>query len=60
MHIYDATNKQGLHVHLSMSDTVTSNYIFVNNIYSGSFIMRFFTEMNQAMEFIHSINLEDD
>jgi hypothetical protein len=60
MHIYDATNKQGLHIHLSMSNTVNSNYIFVHNVFSGMFSMRYFTDLHQAMEFIHSINLEDD
>ena len=54
MHIYDAVTLGGLHVHLSMSENNATCYIFVNDIYANTLTMRFFTDMESAVEFIRS------
>jgi hypothetical protein len=53
MHIYDAVTLTGLQIHLSMSNANTC-YIFVNDIYCDQLTMRFFTNMEAAVEFIRS------
>jgi hypothetical protein len=53
MYIYDAITKTGIQIHLSMSKDNTC-YIFVNDIYNNTLTMKFFTDMESAIEFIHS------
>jgi hypothetical protein len=54
MYTYDAKTKDGLHIHLSMSNNNTC-YIFVNDIFDNTLIMRYFTEMEPALDFIRSL-----
>jgi len=53
MHTYDAITRSGLHIHLSMSDDAC--YIFSRDIYNHELTMKFFTNVNDAMEFIRSL-----
>ena len=53
MHTYDTFTKNGIHVHLSVSNYNTC-YIFVNDIYDNRLTMRYFTDMNSAIAFINT------
>ncbi len=53
MYTYDAFTKTGIQIHLSMSKENTC-YIYVNDIYNNQLTMKFFTDMESAIEFIHS------
>jgi len=53
MYTYDAITKTGIQIHLSMSENNTC-YIFINDIYKDELRMKFFTDMQSAIEFIHS------
>lgn len=53
MYTYDAITKTGIQIHLSMSENNTC-YIFINDIYNNQLRMKFFTDMQSAIEFIHS------
>jgi glutamine synthetase len=60
MYVYDNFTVNGVHIHLSMSESKESNYIFVHNIYENRLTMKYFTRVEDAIEFIHSIRpLED-
>jgi len=54
MHTYDAITQTGLHIHLSMSNYNTC-YIFSRDIYNHVLTMKFFTNVNDALEFIQSL-----
>lgn len=54
MHTYDAITKSGLHIHLSMSNDNTC-YILVHDMYTVSTVLKFFTDMESALSFIHSL-----
>ena len=60
MYIYDNITSEGIHIHLSMSESKDTNYIFFHNIFNGVFMMKYFTDVTAAMEFIHSIKPHDD
>ena len=53
MFTYDAITKTGIQIHLSMTKNNTC-YIYVNDIYNNQLTMKFFTDMESAIEFIHS------
>ena len=53
MYTYDAITKTGIQIHLSMSKNNTC-YIFINDIYNNELRMKFFTDMESAIAFIHS------
>ena len=53
MYTYDAITKTGIQIHLSMTNKNTC-YIYVNDIYNNQLTMKFFTDMESAIEFIHS------
>ena len=53
MYTYDAITKTGIQIHLSMTKNNTC-YIYVNDIYNNQLTMKFFTDMESAIEFIHS------
>ncbi len=59
MYIYDNITIDGIHIHLSMSEDRESNYIFVHNIYENRLTMKYFTRVEDAMKFIHSIRPEE-
>ena len=52
MYTYDNITRDGLHIHLSMSNHNTC-YIFVNDIFSKRLILRFFNDTESALEFIN-------
>jgi hypothetical protein len=54
MHTYDAITKTGLLIHLSMSENNTG-YILVHDLVELKLIMKFFTELDSALSFIHSL-----
>ena len=54
MHTYDAITKTGLIIHLSMS-TDNTGYILVYDLVEMKVSMKFFTDVNSALEFIHSL-----
>lgn len=54
MHIYDAITTTGLHIHLSMSDENTF-YILVYDIDNYMLTMKFFNNVDTAMQFINSL-----
>ena len=54
MYTYDAVTKTGIQIHLSMSNDNTC-YIYINDIYNNTLTMKFFTDMESAIEFIHSL-----
>ena len=54
MYTYDNITRDGLHIHLSMSNHNTC-YIFVNDIYNDCLTMRYFCNMESALIFIKSI-----
>ena len=53
MHTYSAITDSGLCIHLSMLSTEQC-YIIVHDIYTHSFTMKFFTDQESAINFIHS------
>lgn len=53
MHTYDIVTETGLLIHLSLYNGVT--YILVEDMYTHYFDMKFFTEVNPALEFIRSL-----
>jgi hypothetical protein len=54
MHTYDAITKTGLMIHLSMSEDNTG-YILVHDLVDLKLTMKFFTELESALSFIHSL-----
>ncbi len=54
MYTNDWLTPTGIHIHLSMSNYSTC-YIFVNDIYADFLTMRYFTDMESAIEFINSL-----
>ena len=58
MQTYDVTTPQGLHIHLSISDWDTG-YIFINDIYDERITIKFFTDMESAINFIRSYLYQD-
>ena len=60
MYTYDNLTSGGVHIHLSMSENKESNYIFVHHIYTGTFVMKYFVHVDEAIKFIHSINPNED
>jgi hypothetical protein len=54
MQTYDAITKNGLVIHLSMTPESDVCYIFVFDIYTLQFDMKFFTDMQSAREYIKS------
>jgi hypothetical protein len=54
MHTYDAITKTGLVIHLSMSENNTG-YILVHDLVELKLKMKFFTDMESALTFIHSL-----
>jgi hypothetical protein len=54
MHTYDAITKTGLMIHLSMSEDRTG-YILVHDLVELTLTMKFFTELESALSFIHSL-----
>ena len=54
MHTYDAITNSGLHIHLSMLGNEVC-YIFVHDIYTHQFEMKFFTNQQSAISFIRSL-----
>ena len=53
MYTYDAVTKTGIQIHLSMS-TDNTCYIFVNDVFNNELKMKFFTDTESAIKFIHS------
>jgi hypothetical protein len=43
-----------LHIHLSVNDNADTCYIFVNDIYNETLVMRYFVSMQDAMQFIEN------
>jgi hypothetical protein len=60
MYTYDNITLDGIHIHLSMSESRDSNYIFVHNIYENRLTMKYFTRVDDAIAFIHSIRPRED
>ena len=54
MHTYSAITDNGLCIHLSMLSQKQC-YIIVHDIYTHSFTMKFFTDQDSAVSFIHSL-----
>jgi 3-deoxy-D-arabino-heptulosonate 7-phosphate (DAHP) synthase class II len=54
MYTNDWLTPTGIHIHLSMSNYNTC-YIFVNDIYDNQLTMRYFTDMDSAVEFINNL-----
>ena len=42
-------------IHLSVNDTGSVCYIFVNDIYNERLVMRYFVDMADAMRFIENL-----
>lgn len=59
MYTYDNITLDGYHIHLSMSINNESNYIFIHNIYENTLTMKYFTRVEEAMKFIHSIRTDE-
>jgi hypothetical protein len=55
MQTYDSITKDGLLIHLSMTETNDVCYIFVLDLYTLKFDMKFFTSMQTARAFIRSL-----
>jgi hypothetical protein len=55
MQTYDALTKNGLLIHLSMNPQCDVCYIFVLDIYTLKFDMKYFTDMPAAREFIKTL-----
>ena len=53
LYTYDFLTDNGLCIHLSLYDGVT--YILVEDINSHSIIMKYFTHIEPALDFIHSL-----
>ena len=51
MYTHDWLTPTGIHIHLSVYDEHTC-YIIVNDIYADSLTMRYFTDMQSAVNFI--------
>jgi hypothetical protein len=54
MNTYSAITKDGLLIHLSMLHTEVC-YIFVHDIYTHQFEMKYFTNQQQALSYIRSL-----
>lgn len=54
MHIYDCITESGYLIHISMLSTKQC-YILVHDIYTHNLRMKFFTDQESAIEFIHSL-----
>jgi hypothetical protein len=54
MYTYDATTKSGLMIHLSMKEN-SDCYILVYDVFTQQLTMKFFTDVDSAKEFIHSL-----
>ena len=55
MQTYDALTKNGLLIHLSMTMHSDVCYIFVYDLYTLNFDMKFFTDMASARAFIKTL-----
>ena len=55
MQTYDALTKNGLLIHLSMTMHNDVCYIFVYDLYTLTFNVKYFTDMQSAREFIKTI-----
>ena len=54
MHIYDAITATGLHIHLSMQED-ESFYILVHDLDNFTLMMKFFSRVEPALDFIKSL-----
>ena len=54
MHTYSAVTADGLLIHLSMLHSEAC-YILVHDIYTHRFEMKYFTDQQSAVAFIHSL-----
>jgi hypothetical protein len=54
MNTYDAITKTGLLIHLSMSESNTG-YILVHDLVDLKLTIKFFTDVESALSFIHSL-----
>jgi len=54
MQAYDILTDEGLHFHISLSNQGIC-YIMVNDYFSNDFDMRYFTNLNDALDYIHSL-----
>jgi hypothetical protein len=55
MQTYDTITKNGLLIHLSMTPIGDVCYIFVFDLYTLSFNMKYFTDMQAARQFIKTM-----
>jgi uncharacterized Fe-S cluster-containing protein len=55
MQTYDALTRNGLLIHLSMTAESDVCYIYVLDVYTMKFDMKFFTDMQSAREFIKTL-----
>jgi hypothetical protein len=53
MQSYDIVTEVGLHFHVCLS-TQGICYIMVNDYFSNDFDMRYFTNLDSALDYIHS------
>ena len=54
MQSYDIVTDEGLHFHVSLSKQGVC-YIIVKDIFSSDFDMRYFTNLESALDYIHSL-----
>jgi hypothetical protein len=54
MQSYDIVTEAGLHFHVSLS-TQGVCYIIVKDIFSNDFEMLYFTNLESALDYIHSL-----
>lgn len=55
MQTYDTLTKNGLLIHLSMTPQCDVCYIFVLDVYTLKFDMKYFTDIQSARAFIKTI-----
>ena len=53
MHTYDVITNSGFVIHMCLRNGIT--YILVEDMYTNFFDMKFFTNIEPALEFIRSI-----
>lgn len=54
MQSYDIVTDEGLHFHVSLSKQGIC-YIMVNDYFSDDFDMRYFTNLDSALDYIYSL-----
>lgn len=54
MQSYDIVTEEGLHFHVSLSKQGIC-YIIVKDIFSNDFEMMYFTNLDRALDYIHSL-----